>query len=76
MKKKSLLVLGMIMSLTLAAPAPAYAANVNSGSVLESGTPILRAEQLEWRYRSYNGKLQKRCWSITYGYWKTGWMNV
>jgi len=74
MKKKSFLVLGMIMSLTLVTPT--YAANINNESALESSTPSSRAEQLEWRYRYYNGKLQKRCWSITYGYWKTDWMYV
>jgi len=74
MKKKSLLVLGLFMSLTLVVPTSA--ANVNSNSVLESNTASSRAEQLQWCYRYYKGKLQKRCWSITYGYWKTDWMNV
>lgn len=36
----------------------------------------IRAEQVEWKYRFYEGNLQKRLWSYTYGCWKTPWMNV
>lgn len=35
-----------------------------------------KVEQVEWKYRYYNGKLQRRLWSYTYGYWKTSWMYV
>lgn len=34
-----------------------------------------RAEQTVWYYRTYEGKLQKRLWSITYGKWLTDWMD-
>jgi len=33
-----------------------------------------RAEQIEWRYRTYKGKKQKRLWSITYEKWLTKWL--
>ena len=33
-----------------------------------------RAEQIEWRYRTYKGKKQRRLWSITYEKWLTDWM--
>ena len=32
-------------------------------------------EETEWVYRSYNGKYQRRLWSITYGYWLTDWID-
>lgn len=35
-----------------------------------------RAEQTEWKHRVYNGKLQKRLWSITYNKWLTDWMDA
>lgn len=33
-----------------------------------------RAERVEWRYRTYKGKKQKRLWSITYEKWLTDWL--
>ena len=34
------------------------------------------AEQTVWYTRIYNGKLQRRLWSITYGEWLTEWEDV
>lgn len=34
------------------------------------------AEQTVWYNRIYNGMLQKRLWSITYGEWLTDWIDV
>lgn len=34
------------------------------------------AEEFEWKFRIYNNKLQKRLWSVTYGYWVGEWENV
>lgn len=53
---------------------PAYAA-VNLPKV-NSEEQILRAEQTKWYYRVYNGKLQKRLWSITEEKWLTDWIDV
>lgn len=36
----------------------------------------VKAEQTKWYYRIHNGKKQKRLWSLTYGYWKTDWINL
>lgn len=33
-------------------------------------------EQTEWYYRIYNGNIEKRLWSITYGKWLTDWIYV
>lgn len=35
-----------------------------------------RAEVTEWQYRIYNGKMQKRLWSVTNQVWLTDWMDV
>lgn len=34
-----------------------------------------RAEEFRYYYRAYNGKLQIRVWSLTYGRWVTDWMD-
>lgn len=37
----------------------------------------VRAEETEWYVRiTETGLIQKRLWSITYGYWKTDWITV
>ncbi len=35
-----------------------------------------RAEELEWVYRVYNGNIEKRLWSYTYGVWRTEWIII
>ena len=32
-----------------------------------------RAEEVVWIFRDYNGRLQKRLWSVSYGKWLTDW---
>ena len=34
-----------------------------------------RLEEFMWFYRFYNGKQQKRLWSITYMHWVTDWID-
>ena len=34
-----------------------------------------KAEKVRWYYRNHKGIKQKRLWSITYGHWKTDWIN-
>lgn len=34
-----------------------------------------RAEQTQWVYRVYEGRLQKRLWSNTQGIWLTDWID-
>lgn len=41
----------------------------------DNDAPLARAEQVRWYLRTRNGINQKRLWSITYGYWKTNWIN-
>ena len=35
-----------------------------------------RTDEAIWITRTYNGKLQKRLWSTTYGIWLTDWIDV
>lgn len=35
-----------------------------------------RVDENVWYTRVYNGKLQKRLWSTTYGVWLTDWIDV
>lgn len=42
----------------------------------EDSTVDPRVEELEWVYRTYNGNLEKRLWSNTYGVWRTDWIYV
>lgn len=53
---------------------PAIAAEPTPGETQSSVDP--RAEEVVWYTRVYNGKLQKRLWSNTYGVWLTDWIDV
>ena len=41
--------------------------------VVEEVSP--RIEEFKWYYRTYNGKQQKRLWSITEQKWVTDWID-
>lgn len=45
------------------------------GTLAAPGTVSPMAEEVEWCYRKYDGKWQKRLWSITYGRWLTDWID-
>ena len=59
---------------------PAFAAEVSNPQYIDSNTEQTeiqpRVEETQWYYRVNNGVLEKRLWSITYGYWKTDWEPV
>lgn len=38
--------------------------------------PVAHAEETRWYYRDYNGRVQKRLWSLTRGIWLTEWEYV
>lgn len=75
-KKNIAVICGVLLCIT--ASMPAYAATgLNEGSSAVSITQITpRGEQTIWYYRVINGVNQKRLWSVTYGCWKTDWINV
>ena len=54
---------------------PAFAAAPEPAEDSQS-TVEPRATETTWITRTYNGKLQKRLWSITYQVWLTDWIDV
>lgn len=85
------LLLAFLLSATMAGSSgvcepPIVAPTVNSASSaimqMETCTDTAaieaepRVEQTVWYERIYNGKLQKRLWSITNGCWLTDWIDV
>ncbi|MDL2288340.1 hypothetical protein LJC32_03045 [Oscillospiraceae bacterium OttesenSCG-928-F05] len=67
----------LISVVTFLSLSTAFAADVSREAVKDDNEGITtRAEELAYYYRIYNGQRQQRIWSVTYGYWKTGWTNV
>lgn len=77
MKKIVALLLSTLMLLTSAA-ALEYDSEVSqAGQTASIENPVTpQAEQTVWCTRHYNGKRQKRLWSITYRRWLTDWIDV
>ena len=56
---------------------PAYAADTSSVvSLSQDCSSVTRTEQTVWYFRTINGYLEKRLWSLTYGKWLTDWIVV
>lgn len=54
---------------------PAFAAAPEPTEDSQSTGESRTAENV-WITRTYNGKLQRRLWSVTYQIWLTDWMDV
>lgn len=69
------LVFCVFFSIAAFAFADTFPETKEQGSVLldEGGT---RVEETQWIIRRWNGLIQKRLWSITYGYWLTDWETI
>lgn len=79
MKKIVCLLLSLALFASLSVPAFAEIRNepVEDEIVSMTQEPSgSRLEETEWYYRIADGLLQKRLWSITYGYWLTDWITV
>lgn len=80
MKKVICLLLSLVLCLSLSAPA--FAAVVGEpeeedSSAYAASDNQTRLEETEWYYRiTESGLIQRRLWSITYGYWKTDWITI
>ena len=80
MKRLFSMLLALIMVLSISSAAFAAGLEAPDGSdveiiAVEPGEST-RAEETEWYYRVYDGMLQARLWSLTYGYWKTDWITL
>ena len=73
-----LLALMMVLSISSAVFADGLEAADGSDVEIVAVKPgeSTRAEETTWYFRVHNGILQARQWSITYGYWKTDWIDI
>lgn len=75
MKKKLLTSLIIVLLSLNVLPINAAAEAVTPTAISEeSVTPA--SEETVWYNRIYNGKLQRRLWSLTYQKWLTEWEDV
>ena len=63
--------MAMMLSFVVSA-APVISPN---GDKSDTSTVSPQAEETEWYFRVYNGKVQKRLWSYTRGIWLTDWID-
>lgn len=76
MKKIICLILALTLWMSLFVPAFADYTVPNNDITVSSHVQEVRAEETAWYYRIYNDLLQKRLWSLTYGYWLTDWITI
>lgn len=81
--KKGLLFVMLIIVFTFNLKGEVNAIELNTQSTYDKIDLILNyndikplAEVVQWYYRYEDGRLQKRLWSFTYGYWITDWIWV
>lgn len=78
MKKIKTFLTLTLFSLTLSnlwLPTCQAAASEPSFSIQETNLSE-RVNEVVWKYRTYNGKRQKRLWSVTYQKWLSDWVDV
>lgn len=49
----------------------AHAQEINIDST--NGDVVIFAEETQWYYRTVDGRIQRRLWSLTWGKWLTEW---
>lgn len=73
MKKFMLLLVTLSLVLSVFS-LPTFAAEPTPAK--SQSTIDTKATETIWVTRTYNGKLQKRLWSVTYEIWLTDWIDV
>lgn len=76
--------LSFVLALTVLLSIPGVALAASHEAPVSSDVEIIavesdestRHEETTWCYRVYNGILQKRLWSLTYGRWLTDWIDI
>jgi hypothetical protein len=76
--KKRLMVFLLIsvMTFSFAVPAMANVSVVNDPVCVGGGENTIDNELTQIYWRTFNGVLQFRVWSITHGKWLTEWTNI
>lgn len=81
MKKLISLLLSLVLVVSLSAPAFADFSTAPTETAITSTERDPenpgRPEETMWVYRTTDtGLIQKRLWSLTYGYWLTDWITI
>lgn len=79
MKRFICLLLVLLLCSSMSLPAFADSSNAKENNIsieTDTSNEQSRAEETEWVVRWYNGLIQRRLWSITYGYWLTDWETI
>ena len=66
-------VLFATLTMMLSVYASAAPAATEEIAFFTENSDTARAEETVWKYRVYEGRWQKRLWSITRGIWLTDW---
>lgn len=74
--KKTLLAVVVALLLCLQAVPASAASEVAIPQTISEDVVAPASEETVWCTRVYNGMLQRRLWSITYGEWLTDWIDV
>ncbi len=76
--RKTILALFLALLTLLGTCTVAGAAGVSASAqaIDRPGVASPQAEETVWYTRDYNGKHQKRLWSITKGIWLTDWIDI
>ncbi len=73
--RKTILALFLAL-LTLAGTCAAAGVSTSAQAIDRPGVASPQAEETMWYTRWYNGKQQKRLWSITHGIWLTDGIDI
>lgn len=71
--KKYIIILATIL-MCIMATAPAAAIELPPATQINMDTENSPRENFVWRYRTNNGVLEKRLWSVAHNCWVTDWM--
>lgn len=75
MRKAKIMVPMLLMMLSLSALSVPVTENPVTITAKTQPEISPMANEVEWIYRTYNGKEQKRLWSKTYNCWLTDWID-
>lgn len=75
MKKVAITFLSVLIAVTVRALPVTAMGNLHTKVIAASTSVQPKAEQTKWITRTYNGKTQKRLWSITNSCWLTDWID-